>query len=191
MGTHGQPPELTTLRHCWARWAAIVGLFARRGRGRFGVKPSEYERVYRGLLQSCRALANTPEGSRQDFYRHLHELVVPWLTVGVLAHADGEVLSHLLEDCHRLSRELGAGPRGAGALRGVQAAARLLAGPAVLAAGLAGAVWLWRWGVAPVSGWWRPLWEAVEHPGATTQLFAIGIGATLIAVYLVARAVRS
>jgi hypothetical protein len=151
----------------------------------------DYDRVYHELLRSCRALAGMADEPRQQFYRHLEGLVAPWLTPEVLARADGEVLSHLLRDCRRVGRELGVHPWAEGVPRGAVAAFKPLAALAVMAAGVAGVLWLWRRAVGPVAGWWDSLWEAIQRRGDTAQMFAIGIAATLLAMYLVARAARS
>src|SRR4051794_38600307 len=79
---HGRPRAPATLRKRWARWAAIVELFARRSRARRHVDPAAYQVLHRELIDACRALAESADEDGRAYYRGLEWIVAPWLSPG-------------------------------------------------------------------------------------------------------------
>jgi hypothetical protein len=84
----------------------VVELFASGARRRLRVRPEAYARLYRSLLDSCRAIAKDAEPSQQAFYYSLGELVQPWLSARILAKTERTLLAHLLESSLRAERRL-------------------------------------------------------------------------------------
>jgi hypothetical protein len=93
------------LREKWSRWTGIVALFARRRLARRRVDPGAYAALRNDLIAACRSLAESDE-ERRPYYNSLEDLIRPWLSPRVLARADGEILSTLLQRCRAAQREL-------------------------------------------------------------------------------------
>jgi pSer/pThr/pTyr-binding forkhead associated (FHA) protein len=97
--------EPATLERLWRQWTAIVELFALR-RSRRRVDWQAYHDLHRGLIEAARTRAAGADGTLRDFFRHLEDLALPWLTPKTLAQADREILFSLLLCCRRAEQEL-------------------------------------------------------------------------------------
>jgi hypothetical protein len=138
MDRRGGSTDLALLRARWRRWTAIVELFARRRRGRCRVDPQRYRALHGELIECCRSLAASADEPARGFCRRLEDLGRPWLSPGVFAKADREILENLLIRCRQAERELGERTPGTVARRcvlGLMASA-VVAGLFVLARGL-------------------------------------------------------
>jgi serine/threonine protein kinase len=102
----GSAAEPTTLQKCWHQWTTIVELFALR-RSRRHVDWQAYNNMHKELIEACRARAAVVDEAKRAYYRHLEDLVLPWLTPKALAQADREILFSLLLCCRQAEQELG------------------------------------------------------------------------------------
>jgi serine/threonine protein kinase len=98
--------EPATLQRTWRQWTAIVELFALR-RSRLHVDWQAYHNLHQTLIEACRTRARAADESERTFYRHLEDLVLPWITPKALAQVDREILFSLLLCCRRAEQELG------------------------------------------------------------------------------------
>jgi serine/threonine protein kinase len=95
-----------SLQRTWSQWTAIVELFALR-RSRRHVDWQAYHDLHQKLINACRTRALAAGESERAFYRHLEDLVLPWLTPKALAQVDRDILFSLLLCCRRAEQELG------------------------------------------------------------------------------------
>jgi hypothetical protein len=167
--------ERADLRQSWRRWTAVVELFARRSRARFGVDPKEYEALHTGLMASCRGLAGVEAEAGKSFYGGLERLARPWLNAGALEQADREIVLDLYLRCREAGRRLGcwtwahALRRRAGAL----IALAMAAAAAALLAVFGGPLWppLMRW----LGDSWRTIRLAVLQTGVNPWWLVGGV----------------
>jgi hypothetical protein len=95
------------LREHWNRLTAVVALFAERRPARLRLDPRAYAALHKDLIAVCRSLARAQaDEERRSYYAHLEHMVQPWLSLGVLARTDGEILSEFLKHCRRIDDEL-------------------------------------------------------------------------------------
>lgn len=101
----GSTTEPSTLQRCWHQWTSIVELFALR-RSRRHVDWQAYNTMHKELIEACRARAAVVDETKRAYYRHLEDLVLPWLTPKALAQADREILFSLLLCCRQEEQEI-------------------------------------------------------------------------------------
>jgi hypothetical protein len=185
-GRRAGPTELGRL---WRRWLAVVELMARNGRARSRLDPDDYRALHRELMEACRALARAPDNPKKWLYEHMERLVSPWLSVGALEQADGEIIDDLLFLCRQLDRQLSGRRWGAVIRRGAAWAFLIL-----IAAGSWLVVRRFEGPLSPLLGWVKGKWlEArwlITHSEGGWWLFAGAALVTLVAIYLVSRTGR-
>jgi hypothetical protein len=152
--------------------------------------PREYDRVYRGLLATCRVLSHTAGDRQRDVYQRVTALVTPWLSLAVLEQSDAEIRKDLLRCCRQLDRQVGgrrwrfAAPRGT----------RLLLPFLVIATLAFLGVWLAEWfdlpWLATCRGWILSIRWLVTRPDNFAWVFGIGCLAVFLGGCLVWRAAR-
>jgi len=183
------PADLAKL---WRRWTAIIELFARRRLARNWVVTEQYSILHHELLEHCRVLAEASAPPGSAFYRSLEEMVQPWLTPYVLAHADQEILQDLLYRSLQAERQLS----GRGAWR---VAVERWAGPVLtvlLGVGLvAGIAWmgeeLWLPVWSRAREWWQVLGYTLKQWAQFQNLLLAGAVAVVVALFLAVRTARS
>lgn len=142
-----EPAPATNLWEAWDRWAAIVETIVLCPEKRRLVTLRLYERSYKELIEACREKAATASGEKQNFYRKLEGLVLPWLTPMAIGHTDREILLSLLYQFPEIQQEIeqrSQEPDRTGA-RGVARSAKVWGATALTIATLL-LVWLaWSW----------------------------------------------
>jgi hypothetical protein len=186
----GQPAAAAGLVRLWRQWLAIVEMFARFERARRRVDPHEYQSLQRRLVDTCRALARVPGLPNGGVYDRMERLVSPWLTLGALEQADGEILNDLLTLGRQLDRQLGGGRWWPGIRRG---AVRALV-VALIAAGSLLAVRRTDRFLSPLLNWGKGKWLEVRwaftRSDSSLWWFLGAALVTLLAIYLVSRTAR-
>jgi hypothetical protein len=186
-------PEIAALKTHWCRWVKIVELFARRRANRGRVDPQEYVRLHKELIANCRALAESAKANevKAAVFRHVEELVEPWLTPSVLERADREILIHLLVRCRQVERQLGLGSRArmvlGWATQALVASLCVAVGFLLVGASNAG----WHSGLDRLRGWSDGLWFVVTRSSDLERLVFIGIALLIVSIVTVQRAARS
>jgi hypothetical protein len=148
------------LRKDWRRWTEFVRLVARRRSDLARVDPKEYHALHTRITAACRERAGSGDETGRKFYEDLEAEVRPWLSPGVLAHADCEILTHLLARCENIERELG----GRSWVRAIQKSAA-----PTFYLGTAAALAVVTWRVAH-RGVWSPLAEAFQDVSNAIKL---------------------
>jgi hypothetical protein len=167
-----------------------VELVARRRGGRYRLDARAYDDLHKELIQTCRALQDTPDEAKRAFYDGLENLARPWLTVNALERSEQEILFDLLRRCRQADRELGAGRgRYVARLCAVWGLALAAAGAAVvLACGAANRGWFPSWQVT--RAWGDDFWAAVKYSSPLERVAVVGLLTVLIAVPLAWRVPR-
>jgi hypothetical protein len=85
----------------------VVEAVARRRSDLHHMDGQEYRVLHSRITTTCKELAGSGDEARRKLYEDLEATVQPWLSPRVLAHADSEILAHLLVRCRTIERELG------------------------------------------------------------------------------------
>ncbi len=173
----------------WRRWAAVVERVARHGGVRMG--PGEYEALHGEVLAGCRALAESGGDEDRSFYHSLEGLAGPWLGPHVLAQADREILADLLTRCRDAERQMN--HRVWLAVTDGRAARLILFVLVAVAVALplATADRLLPTVLERARQAAHLLEHAVLQSSAFERLFAAGVLAVLVAVFVVSRSART
>jgi serine/threonine protein kinase len=97
--------EAMSLSLAWQKWTVVIEHFFMR-RPRHHVNPNDYAKLYKFLVETCRAHAEAAEGPNRAYYVTLEDLVLPWLTLTALERSDREILFSLLCRSREVERAL-------------------------------------------------------------------------------------
>lgn len=119
MATHPSFRPVAPLPALWREWTQLVGQMAGRAGPHLRLTPAEYAALYTRIVALCDAHAD-PDSPAGAFYRHLGEVVRPWVGLHAIRQADGELLNDLHARAVAIDRRLHNGQAGPIALpRGV------------------------------------------------------------------------
>jgi hypothetical protein len=154
------------------------------------VAPLEYANLHNELIGACRSLAASSDGQTRAFYQSLEDLARPWMSPGVFARADRELLFGLLIRCRQVERGLCGRARVAFAwwrLTPLVGATTVGAAAALLACASAR-----RWSPAldEVRSWAALARFALKNTSSAHQWLVISLVVAGASAYLVSRAAR-
>lgn len=157
MATRPSFRPIEPLPELWREWARLVGQFAGRNGSAVQLTEAAYGALYARITALCDEQADASSEAR-EFFRHLGEVVRPWVTLNAFRLADAELLSELHARATALDRDL----------HGGRAAPLELPGWVVP---------LTVWGLAGVCllaiAWWVGLFERVADWVRAVRLWAI------------------
>ena len=191
MRRRDEPPEIAAFRARWRRWVDIVDRFARRRPNCSGKDMGDYHVLYKSLIQGCRDLAEAGDEGDATFYRRLEDMVSPWLTPGVLARSDREILQDLVIRCREAGRRLG--------IRSWDLVVPAWMPRVVVVSVVGVAVLLtlvvvsggWLQALYRARGWTDDIWFAMRRTSEVERLGLVTVILVIVSIYGVSRTARS
>ena len=181
--------DSAVLKRCWYQWTGVVEHVARGRRG--SIDPEAYARLHADLVRTCCLLAGEAPPEQRLYYRRLHDLVAPWMSIVVLARTEPELLVALMRRCRAMERQL----HGRLWLRLAGRAAAQVALSLALAAVLVPLGWFTSQKAIPVvetvQDWSLDFWLALKYSSPTQRLLLGGFVASVLAMLMISRSTRT
>jgi hypothetical protein len=174
----------------WRRWTRLVAACAAR-RGTGGVTGTTYPELHRAVLDACRAARASADGADQDFYDELEGLVLPWVSLAVLARTERELLDDLHRRCCQAEQRLQGRKERPTRQRHLSAGSvALVVGLLLLAAGTFALDWWPPWLTGYLERQGRAAWNAWRALGDKDRLIIMVTVVALLSLPLLGRLAR-